>query len=97
VGRDRVEAVAATNDGFELAEVDLRQRREGDVLGTSQAGSRSSLRLLKVVEHESVILAAREEAVPLVDADPTLAGHPELAAALDALVERDRAEFLERG
>ena len=78
VGRERVEAVAATNDGFALAEVDLRQRREGDVLGTSQAGSRSSLRLLKVVDHETIIVAAREEALALVDDDPTLAGHPEL-------------------
>jgi ATP-dependent DNA helicase RecG len=97
VGRERVEAVAATNDGFELAEVDLAQRREGDVLGTSQAGSRSSLRLLRVTEHEPIILEAREEALALVDADPTLADHPALAEALEALVERDRAEFLERG
>ena len=72
-GWQRLEAVASTLDGFELAAVDLEARREGDVLGASQSGRRSSLRLLKVLRDEDVITRAREDAVELVDADPDLA------------------------
>jgi ATP-dependent DNA helicase RecG len=68
--RTRLEAVAATRDGFELAELDLEQRREGDVLGAVQAGSRSSLRLLRVLEHGEVIAQARELAIECVSRDP---------------------------
>ncbi|MEJ7726128.1 MAG: ATP-dependent DNA helicase RecG, partial [Actinomycetes bacterium] len=79
------------------AEVDLRQRREGDVLGASQSGARTSLRLLRVADHEDLIRAARAEAAALLERDPTLASWPALVEALAALVDRDRAEFLERG
>jgi ATP-dependent DNA helicase RecG len=72
--RERLAAVAATTDGFELSRVDLQQRREGDVLGTSQSGHRSSLRLLHVLEHEDVIVQAREVAAALVADDPDRAG-----------------------
>jgi len=93
----RVLAVAATNDGFKLAEDDLNLRREGDVLGRSQSGWRSSLRNLRVLRDVKIITEARDEALRLIDEDPTLAESPDLAAALAALAERDRAEFLERG
>src|SRR5450755_1278372 len=76
--RQRLDAVAATLDGFELARVDLEQRREGDVLGARQSGGRSSLRLLRVLRDEQVIEAARHEAVAVVAADSDLAGHPAL-------------------
>ena len=66
--RERLDAVAATSDGFELSRIDLEQRREGDVLGASQSGRRSSLRMLAVLRDEDVIVAAREEATALVAA-----------------------------
>jgi ATP-dependent DNA helicase RecG len=94
--RERLDAVAATVDGFRLARVDLEQRREGDVLGTSQSGRRSGLRLLSVLRHESVILAARESAERLVAEDPTLSGHRPLAAAVARLVESEQADYLEK-
>ena len=95
--RRRLDAVAATTDGFELSRIDLEQRREGDVLGQAQSGVRSSLRVLSVLDDEEVIAAAREEASRVVAADPELTDHPDLAAALRALVDEDRAEFLEKG
>ncbi len=94
--RDRLDAVAATVDGFALARLDLEQRREGDVLGAAQAGRRSSLKLLTLLRDEELIGLARSEAEDLVGADPALAGQPALAAAIDALLDTERAEFLEK-
>ncbi|WP_067966952.1 ATP-dependent DNA helicase RecG [Nocardiopsis trehalosi] len=94
--RERLAAVAATTDGFALSRVDLEQRREGDVLGGAQSGRRSSLRLLTLLRDEDLIREAREEAVALIDGDPELAAHPELAAALAELVDEERAEYLEK-
>jgi ATP-dependent DNA helicase RecG len=95
--RARLDAVAATTNGFELARLDLEQRREGDVLGAAQSGRRSSLRLLTLLKDEALILKARDEAATLIEGDPELERHPELAAELAALVDEDRAEFLEKG
>ncbi|MBI0296844.1 ATP-dependent DNA helicase RecG [Streptomyces sp. PRKS01-29] len=95
--RARLGAVAATLDGFELSRIDLEQRREGDVLGQAQSGVRSSLRVLAVIDDEEVIAAAREEAAAIVAADPELAGYPQLRTALDALLDKERAEFLDKG
>ena len=94
--RERLDAVAGTTDGFELSRVDLEQRREGDVLGASQSGRRSSLRLLSVLEHEDVIVEAREVAAQVVAADPTLATHPDLARQVRRLHDADQADFLEK-
>ncbi len=74
--RERVEAVAATLDGFELAEVDLDLRGEGDVLGDAQSGARSSLRLLRVVKDADLIAEARVAAEELLAEDPALTRHP---------------------
>jgi len=93
--RQRLDAVASTLDGFELAELDLEQRREGQVLGEAQSG-RSSFTLLSLARDRTLITEAREEATALVDADPHLARHPGLAAEVGALVERERADFLEK-
>ncbi|WP_328942341.1 ATP-dependent DNA helicase RecG [Streptomyces sp. NBC_00250] len=95
--RQRLAAVAGTLDGFELSRIDLEQRREGDVLGQAQSGVRSSLRVLTVIDDEEVIAAAREEATALVLADPDLTAHPGLRTALDALLDKDREEYLEKG
>jgi ATP-dependent DNA helicase RecG len=94
--RERLAAVAATQDGFVLSRLDLEQRREGDVLGAAQAGRRSSLKLLTLLKDEDLIGAARQEAEELVGADPALAGQPALAAAIAALLDAERAEFLEK-
>jgi ATP-dependent DNA helicase RecG len=95
--RERLDAVASTTDGFKLAELDLEQRREGDVLGASQSGRRSHLRLLSLLRDSTLIGQAREEAVDLVTDDPDLDDHPALAASVAALVSEDRAEYLEKG
>jgi ATP-dependent DNA helicase RecG len=95
--RERVEAVAATLDGFELAELDLRQRREGDVLGATQAGRQSRLRLLELLADKHLIIEARQEATALVEADPDLDGYPALRATLAEMLDAERAEYLEKG
>ncbi|UWM51556.1 ATP-dependent DNA helicase RecG [Streptomyces carpaticus] len=95
--RSRLDAVAGTQDGFELSRIDLEQRREGDVLGQAQSGGRSSLRMLAVIEDEEIIAAARAEATALVAADPTLEDAPALRTALDALLDADREEYLDKG
>lgn len=93
--RERLDAVASTRDGFELAQRDLEIRREGDVLGGSQSGVRSSLRLLRVVEDTEVIEQARAVAERIVATDPQLTGHRELRAAMTAL-DAEQAEFMEK-
>jgi ATP-dependent DNA helicase RecG len=95
-GRERLDAVASTLDGFALSRIDLIQRREGDVLGTAQAGRKSSLRLLRLLADEDLIAQAREEATALVAADPALADAPGLAAAVRALIDVERTTFLEK-
>jgi ATP-dependent DNA helicase RecG len=94
--RERLDAVAATLDGFELSRLDLEQRREGDVLGSSQSGRRSSLRMLAVLRDEDVIAAARDEATALVEADPDLTGEPGLARAVAVMLDEERADYLEK-
>lgn len=95
--RERLDAVAATLDGFRLAELDLEQRREGDVLGATQSGRRSHLRLLSLLRDTDLIREARAAAIEVIDADPELDTHPELAAAVGRLVDDERAEYLEKG
>ncbi|MCW2678445.1 MAG: recG [Modestobacter sp.] len=92
----RLAAVAATTDGFQLARLDLETRREGDVLGAAQSGRRSGVRLLSLLDDEALISEARAEAAALVDSDRGLADHPELAAAVAALAMDERADWLEK-
>jgi len=95
--RERLDAVASTVDGFRLAELDLEQRREGDVLGATQSGRRSHLRLLSLLRDADLIRDARVDALALIADDPELDEHPALAAAVAQLVDADRAEYLEKG
>ncbi|MGW0434003.1 ATP-dependent DNA helicase RecG [Micromonospora sp. NPDC003197] len=95
--RERLDAVASTTDGFRLAELDLEQRREGDVLGATQSGRRSHLRLLSLLRDTELIREARAEAMTLVEDDPDLAQHPALAASVATLVDEERAGYLEKG
>ncbi|MFV0252679.1 MAG: ATP-dependent DNA helicase RecG [Beutenbergiaceae bacterium] len=93
---DRLQVLADTVDGFALAEADLQQRREGDILGTAQSGRASSLRLLRVIADAPLIEGARDDARELIAADPNLIHHPELMTAITALVDPDHEEFLDR-
>ena len=94
---ERLQAVSATTDGFELARLDLTQRREGDVLGTAQHGVRSQLQHLSVLEHEPLIVAAREDAQGLLDADPELSDHPQLRETITDWLDAEQAAYLEKG
>jgi ATP-dependent DNA helicase RecG len=95
--RERVDAVAATLDGFALAQVDLELRREGNVLGRAQSGGRSSLKLLRVARDGDLIAEARMLASGVLDADPSLAKHPALARALASRLDAAEAAFLAKG
>jgi ATP-dependent DNA helicase RecG len=88
--------VSLTPDGFALARADLDLRREGDVLGAAQSGSKSSLRKLRVLRDEDTIIDARREATALVTADPGLVHHVALAQALDELLDDEREAYLDR-
>jgi ATP-dependent DNA helicase RecG len=94
--RERLDAVAATTDGFELARLDLELRREGDILGAAQHGRRSGLRLLSLLRDEQLIADARAAAAELITEDATLSAYPALAASVAELVDEDRAEYLEK-
>ncbi len=85
IALERVQAVASTLDGFKLSEIDLELRREGDVLGATQSGGRSSLKLLRVIRDSALIQDARTQAEAVLNQDPTLEKNPQLAKALAAL------------
>lgn len=97
VSRERLTAVASTTDGFELSRVDLEQRREGDILGAAQSGKKSTLKLLRALTDATLIERARQDAFAVIDKDPTLALHPDLARTIDRALDADREAFLGRG
>jgi ATP-dependent DNA helicase RecG len=92
--RERLEAVASTNDGFELSRIDLEQRREGNVLGTQQSGTRSHLRLLRVLRDEKLIEGARTVAAELLESG--LSHYPALEGALKKLELDTASEFIDK-
>jgi len=91
----RLHRVAGTLDGFELAEFDVEQRREGDVLGRTQWGAKTSLRYLSVIRDEKIVLAARAAAFAYVETDPELDANRALRAYVDRLLVRDDPDFME--
>ena len=93
---ERVDAVASTTDGFELARIDLELRSEGNVLGTSQSGGRSSLRLLRAARDGDIILDAREAAAQILETDPGFASHPVLAEAISRRLSESERDFLDK-
>lgn len=95
--RRRLESVAATCDGFELAKLDLNQRGEGDILGSLQSGRRSSLRLLSVLGDEETISRARSDATEVIRADSDLHGHKGLALLVAEFEGNEGSRFLEKG
>jgi ATP-dependent DNA helicase RecG len=92
--RLRLDAVASTTDGFELSRIDLEQRREGDVLGVNQSGSRSHLRLLRVLRDEKLIEKARSDGEELIESG--LEDYPALIAALKKLELDAATEFIDK-
>ncbi|WP_194784834.1 ATP-dependent DNA helicase RecG [Actinomyces haliotis] len=92
----RLKAFAETTDGFALAEADLELRSEGNVLGAAQSGRRSDLALLRVTKDGRLIERARREAEEVVAADPELAEHRDLAAAIADRLDEESQAFLER-
>ena len=93
----RLEAVAGTLDGFELARIDLEQRSEGDVLGRAQSGTRTHLKLLRVLVDENIISQARDEANRIIKEDPELSQHPLLKSQVDELREQELATYVDKG
>ena len=93
--RERLDAIQATRDGFELAELDLAQRKEGNVLGASQSGTRTTLRLLRVIDHADLIQRCRELAERLIAADPDLVD-PYLADMITQTELLAAGEWLEK-
>lgn len=94
---ERLRSVAATTDGFQLAELDLADRREGDVLGARQSGGQNTLKVLRVVRDRKVIEAARVDAEEIVTSLGGLAAYPELRQTVHDWVDDDMQAFLERG
>lgn len=95
--RARLDAVAATLDGFELSRIDLEQRREGDVLGASQSGTQSHLRLLRVLRDEELIESARKDAQDLIATSLDLSGYPALKQELNAMQNDMAVDYLDKG
>ncbi|GAA3866163.1 ATP-dependent DNA helicase RecG [Saccharothrix violaceirubra] len=93
---ERLRAVESTLDGFELAQLDLELRREGDILGAAQSGKRSGLKMLSLLRDEDVIVQARDVARRVVADDPGLDRHPGLFSLVAGLLDGDRAEYLEK-
>ena len=94
---ERLNAVAGTLDGFELSRIDLDQRREGDVLGRAQSGTKSHLRLLRVLRDEDLIEKARGVALRIIADDPKLVGYPTLAHEVSLLKQEESSDFLDKG
>ncbi len=95
--RARLDAVAATLDGFELSRIDLEQRREGDVLGADQSGTRSHLRLLRVLRDEDLIDLARKDAEELIGETNDLRSYPALERELSILRRDSAVDYLDKG
>jgi ATP-dependent DNA helicase RecG len=89
----RLRAVAETMDGFALADLDLKERREGDVLGRNQSGRAITLRLLSLADHGTFIEAAREFCVRTYAQDPA---NPELNLLAGRFTQTDRIEYIDK-
>ena len=93
---ERLIAISQTLDGFELARIDLEQRKEGDVLGSAQSGGKSHLRLLRVLRDEELIEKSREDALALLKSDPSLSKHPKLLAEVAKLKDQESSAFMDK-
>ncbi|CAN5511098.1 ATP-dependent DNA helicase RecG [soil metagenome] len=92
-GEARLEALVASTDGFELAEVDLDLRGEGTIMGARQKG-RNDLKLASLRRHKVWVVRARELAFALVDGDPDLHEHPALRNEVALFLDDAEADNL---
>jgi ATP-dependent DNA helicase RecG len=92
----RIKAVAATQDGFELADLDLAERREGDVLGLNQSGRPITLKLLSLADHREIIEAARAFCESVYEQDPELTRHRGIAVLAAPFSETEAVEYLDK-
>ena len=92
----RLTAVASTLDGFELARIDLEQRKEGDVLGRTQSGGKSHLRLLKVLRDEELIEKARQVASSILSEGSNLSNYPMLKDEVEKLKNEESSRFIDK-
>jgi ATP-dependent DNA helicase RecG len=92
----RLTAVASTLDGFELARIDLEQRKEGDVLGRTQSGGKSHLRLLKVLRDEELIEKARQVASSILSEGSNLSNYPILKDEVEKLKNEESSRFIDK-
>ena len=95
-GAARLEALAATSDGFRLAEIDLEQRGEGSLFDTRQSGL-PDLKLAKLIRDFDLVKATRDDATELIAADPHLTAHPQLAAEVRRRYGDERLAALDTG
>ena len=95
-GAARLEALAATTDGFRLAEIDLEQRGEGSLFDTRQSGL-PDLKLAKLIRDFDWVVGTRNDAAALIAADPELNDHPALAAEVRRRYGDERLAALETG
>ena len=92
-GRERLEAMVRTTDGFELAEVDLDLRGEGTVMGERQKG-RNDLKLASLRRDREWVERAREVAVDLVGDGTGLTSHPLLVEEVELVLDESEREYL---
>src|SRR5699024_1149989 len=95
--RERLDAVAATTDGFELSRIDREMRKEGDGLGQAQPGAPSSRRMRTRRRADGLTATARQEAHAYAEVDPEMVEYPPRAEALDTFLPEERAEYLDKG
>ena len=86
--RKRLEIMTATTDGFIVAEEDMKLRGPGDIEGTMQSGLPINLKVASLVSDTQIMEVARTEAMRLLDSDPHLLSHPEVAATISKLFDR---------
>lgn len=92
----RIQAVADTLDGFALADLDMRERREGDVLGRNQSGVSYGLKLLSLHKHQEIIETSRELCEDIYLADPELVDHRGLDTLARRFTDSDSVEYLDK-
>lgn len=94
LARERLDTVASSTDGFVLAEADLKYRHEGDVLGAEQSGATSSLKLLRVIDDQDLILKAKHVAEATFAADPDLRRHATLLRTIERALSVEQEDYI---
>ncbi|WP_240520492.1 ATP-dependent DNA helicase RecG [Glutamicibacter sp. BW77] len=93
---NRLRTIESTLDGFELAEADLAERKEGNILGVQQSGSRSTLRELSIIKDRGLIESAREDVLALMEDGAWATKYPELLVVAESWIDQSTREFLNK-